>query len=500
MKNFLTLYILFAIASFGQVYGETDAPTESPAPSPSPSEAPTPNPTISASPTKAPTNAPTTSKPSSSPTESPAPSPSPSEAPTPVPSVSPSSQPTPSLNAHVASNVVVTFENVGSRMNNDDIGIFETLTNEYLENTFAIFEEIREIHFDHVTVTMQSLEETRRKLVEFEGPIMYDLSITFNTLAYIRHELEPESFDFQEMLDTFFSDKSHVEELKFILSEQVNFFKVVTKVSEASDGDKSANAKLSGSAAAVLGGIIGSSVLVCIAFGFLWRRRRTSGLKIKKSISVCSTDSQDYDDENQLEPYTPYKAERIFSIDSENHEAQLHPRYAIDRRGMISPTEESIKVLSTESNIEVPKTPLCFATPSSMAGKFTMDTPNDAFAFFQNSSSRNFFTKVQDTLNWGENAIKETINGTTHVTTVKEGVVESESVSGTPTAQDGLVYQNSTISSNSSSEQTGTSKSTYPSGASSQRTDPSNIGAKFPFRKTWPSGHYISPVSSTEEC
>ena len=490
MKNFLTLYILFALASFGQVYGETDAPTESPAPSPSPSEAPTPHPTISTSPTKAPTNAPSTSKPSSSPTESPAPSPSPSEAPT--------MTPTPGLNAHVASNVVVTFENVGSRMNNDDIGIFETLTNEFLENTFPIIEEIREIHFDHVTVTMQSLEETRRKLVEFEGPIMYDLSITFNALAYIRHELEPEKFDFQEMLDSFFSDKSHVEQLKFILSEQVTFFKVVTKVSEAGDGDESANAKPSGSAVAVLGGIIGSSVLVCIAFGFLWRRRRTSGLKIKKSISVCSTDSQDYDDENQLEPYTPYKAERIFSIDSENHEAQLHPRYAIDRRGMISPTEESISkvpgFLSTESNIEVPKTPLCFATPSSMVGKFTMDTPNDAFAFFQNSSSRNFFTKVQDTLNWGENAIKETINGTTHVTKVKEGVVD------TPKAQDGLVYQNSTISSNSSSEQTGTSKSTYPSGASSQRTDPSNIGAKFPFRKTWPSGHYISPVSSTEEC
>lgn len=343
-------------------------------------------------------------------------------------------------------------------MDEEDVDIFESMTNEYLENNIGVTDVIQEIQFDHVSVTKQSLSvSTRRALTSIQYPAVYDLSVTINAVAYVRHDAKAGSFDLKEMLDDFFSDQSHVVSLKFLLAEKVNFIKLETgEISESETKEDSTSDSESGSSVgSVLGSLFGVSVVLGI-FWLLWRRCQHSGQHVKQSLSVCSTDSQEF--EEGQETYTPYKP----------NQKESQPIDDSVEAGDVKPS-----LLSTKSNIEVPNTPMNFGTtPSNMVGGvFAMDTPSSPFTFFQNSSSRNFFKSpgnsarnfflspgtsaagvlatMQSPFNWGESpAAKETIDG--NIQTKNELVAPS-----------------------------------------------STIGARFPFRRHGTG--YISPASSAED-
>eukprot|EP00980_Cylindrotheca_fusiformis_P011174 scaffold2563_cov124-Cylindrotheca_fusiformis.AAC.5 len=423
-----------APAEFNRTIAPTGPPTESPAPSPSPSSVPTQLPT--STPSSSPTKTPTT--PSDSPTDSPAPSPSPSENPTlfpsarptlypslppsASPSVSPSSwfpsatpsssiapsfspssfpthvpsqapsisqAPSGALQPYVATEIKIEFENVASsfNMDGDDVDLFEKTAKEYLNSSF-LPSNVDEIHIEAVTVTAQSLAGANRKLSSVRSTQTYNLSLTFNVMALVKHDWG-DQFDLKEAIDAFFRDDAHVLELRaFVESNGGDFFKDVPSTSGSS---------------APIGAIIGPVVGSLLVFGViakLFHSRKHSSHQSK--ISLASTDSRDDDESSEAQ---------MLSAATNPSKQQLKllfsPREDDESRCNNPPRPSYLK---TDSNIEIPETPIGFTPPSTRKGIFATNTPKSIFSA-KNSTKSTFRRFLMDTPPSAMNSQKKTSRG-----------------------------------------------------------------------------------------
>jgi hypothetical protein len=318
-------------------------------------------------------------------------------------SQAPSQAPSGSLQPYLATEVEIIFERVDSyfNMDGDDVDLFQKTTKEYLENNF-LSNEVDEIQFEDVTVTKQYISGGRRRLNTVRALQVYNLSLTFNVLALVKHDWS-EPFDLKGSIETYFADNSHIKELRSLLEAEGGDFVIdptpptseeQTTIERVPDPDDEA-----ASIGLIIGAVVGSVFVVGIVAKLL-RRRNFSSQRSK--ISLASTDSQDdYDDESS-------EAEMISSNKNPSQQQIMLP---------FSPREENESSLSiaarpafltTENNIEIPETPIGFTPQSTRTRAFAMDTPNSIFSAKNSTRSTAFRKFLMDTppsaLNGKQNA------------------------------------------------------------------------------------------------
>lgn len=297
------------------------------------------------------------------------------------------------------------FPNVGSsfNMNGDDVDLFEQTTQQYLDDNF-LPSDVEEIQIEAVTVTKQFISGGRRRLSTARMPQVYNLSLTFNVMALVKHNWS-DPFDLKEDVDTYFADDTHINELRTFL--------------EAKGGDfiKSPGAQTNGEGqpietdpspdvvsvpiGPIIGAVVGSLFMIGLIAKLSCRRKFSSQ---RSKISLASTDSQDDDDDESSQ------AEMISSNSSLSKQQIML---------LFSPREENESKLSaatrpafltTENNIEVPETPIGFTPKSIRTGVFAMDTPNSIFSA-KNSTKSTFRKFLMDTPPSAMNGPKKSSRG-----------------------------------------------------------------------------------------
>lgn len=312
-----------------------------------------------------------------------------------MPSQSPSlsQAPSGSLQPYLATEVEIIFERVSSHFNmdNDDADLFEKTTKEYLENYFSST-EVDKIQFEAVTVIdRQYRSGSRRRLSTVRAAQVYNLSLTFNVMALVKHDWS-EPFDLKGSIETFFADNSHIKELRSLLEALGgDFVKDPTlPTSEEETTIESVPAPDDDAApiGLIIGAVVGSVFLVGIVAKLLCRRNFSSQLS---KISLASTDSQDDDDD---------ESSQAEMISSNKNQIMLlfSPRDSPREENESSlSTAARPAFLSTESNIEIPDTPIGFTPRSTRWGAFAWDTPKSIFSAKNSTRSTTFRKFLMDT-------------------------------------------------------------------------------------------------------
>lgn len=408
-----------AQASIQDLLSISSEPTESPAPSPSPSAVPTVTqaPSFSLSPSITPTLIPTlepsetpSNPPTLFPTESPAPSPSPSDTPTGSPSQSPSLslhpsaslQPSASPTAHpsgapsisfaptgpvllVAKAVKVIFPDVVGTMDKRNIELFEEETKLYLQRKVHHAVGVWEMEVQSITVTGQSVVGSRRALdmknnanllrrAEQHEP--KSLLITFQAVAAAILD-RSENFDLTLFLEIFFENADNVLELRTAL-QQVDSYAQAVFIQEPESDDNVGAAK----GPTITGVIFGVSMsMVGSALIWMWMKKRRSkrnglGEEPNSELKDPTTFSKSYDsqyDDPSTSPlafvvesktfetfHNPYNGPFTFRNDDEDERPQSPPSIetSIVLRGGQGHLMYEPALIRTESNIEVPETPV----------------------------------------------------------------------------------------------------------------------------------------------
>jgi hypothetical protein len=353
-------------------------PTDSPAPSPSPSDIPTTvpsqNPSLSLHPS-------TSLQPSASPSKLP------SEAPTISFEPSVSASPTGTVFL-VAKTVKMILPDVIGTMNTTNIELFEEETKLYLQQKVHQAVGVWTIEVQSITVTDQSVIGSRRALDitsntnllrRAEQQESKSLLITFQAVASAILD-RSENFDLTLFLEILFENTDNVLELRATLEQEESYSQAVLIEQPESDDTVGAakGPTITGALFGVSMSMVGSALL------YLWIKKRrvnrdSFGEDPNAALKDPRTFSRSYDSQDEA---SATSTPRAFVVQSRTFETFQNPYYGPftfridddDEERVQSPSaiETSIVVrgghnddlryepalIRTESNIEVPETPV----------------------------------------------------------------------------------------------------------------------------------------------
>ncbi|MGK3741744.1 MAG: hypothetical protein ACI8RD_013822 [Bacillariaceae sp.] len=249
-------------------------------------------------------------------------------------------------------------------MNASNIEYFEEKIKIYLENHVYKYSEVFVIEVEEVLVTNQRLN--------MEGSNNTLLLVTIEVTASISLN-SPETFDFEVFLEDFFEEPNHQKGLRAILENDMSFSGgMFIKKVEISSSKNASVPKASASNKIVTGAVLGTVALI-VACGLIWmwiqtRHRILNFRSIRdRKLNNQSTDSKSYDSNDRSAAISYGDASgRILVTDSSsssddiNQNNQSHPTELNDEETSISNSRLMYipTLIATESNIEVPDTPV----------------------------------------------------------------------------------------------------------------------------------------------
>jgi hypothetical protein len=245
-------------------------------------------------------------------------------------------------------------------MNASNIEYFEEETKIYLQNNFYRSPEVFKIDVEEVLVTNQRLN--------MEGSNNMLLVVTIEMTASIVLN-SPETFDFEVFLEDFFEEPIHQKGLRAILENDMSFSggMFIKKVGISSSKNASLPKAPTGNNI-VTGAILGIVALI-VGCGLIWmwiQTRHRISIRERK-LNNQSTDSKSYDSSNISAAISHGDASgRIVVTDSSSRSDdikqnnQSYPTELNDEEISISNSHLMYipTLIATESNIEVPDTPV----------------------------------------------------------------------------------------------------------------------------------------------
>lgn len=376
----------------------SDVPTESPAPSPSPSDVPTMPPSESPSTSFMPS---VSFQPSASSPPSPAPSRRPSGAPsthpttsTPSyqPSLSPTISPQPSISKSpsgaalfmISPDNEVKFVGLNALLDQAAKGDFEDIALEYLSNSVTSLQEY-EVNFESVRITNQFLADDVSEAGE-NGP---KLRVVFDVAAFVILE-EDAAFNYNKFVKRFFDHQAALDVFSILLQNASDHFGSDTKLvlsTSVSAPDESTSSTEKSSTLFIASFAGGFLVVVGLATAYWLRRRgKKELLAIEPALSSCEyiddqitltmmptetydTGSYDHEDgqSEMISPTHGYIHPNLFSETSKvtrrdlDYQGRgLQPSRSVDTdvQSLESSSMFRPAFLNTESNIEIPITPM----------------------------------------------------------------------------------------------------------------------------------------------
>ena len=253
-------------------------------------------------------------------------------------------------------------------MNASNKEYFEEETKTYLQNNVYRSPEVLKIDVEEVLVTHQRLNMEGSNITLLVVTIEVTASIVLNS---------PEIFSFEVFLGDFFEEPIHQKGLRAALENDISFSGgMLIKKVEISSSKNASLLKTPAGNNIVTGAVLGIVALI-VGCGLIWmwiqKRHRILNFRSirERKLNYQSTDSNDSSDGSAAISYGDV-SERIVVTDSSsrsddiNQNNQSYPTELNDEEISISnshPMYIPTTLIATESNIEVPDTPVtAFAT------------------------------------------------------------------------------------------------------------------------------------------